>query len=97
MSGFRLSPLAVADIEEIWEYIAAENLAAAGRVRLALLEAFRLLSRNPGIGHKREDLTDHDVKFWPVYSYLIVYCPDKQPLEIVRVLHGARDIAPILE
>jgi antitoxin ParD1/3/4/toxin ParE1/3/4 len=37
------------------------------------------------------------VKFWPVYSYLIVYSPDTRPLEIVRVLHGARDIAPILE
>jgi antitoxin ParD1/3/4/toxin ParE1/3/4 len=72
MSGFRLSPLAASDVEDIWEYIAAENLTAAGRVRLALLEAFRLLSRNPEIGHRREDLTDHNVKFWPVYSYLIV-------------------------
>lgn len=97
MSGFRLSPRAVADIEEIWAYIAAENLSAAARVRLALLDACRKLSQNPGIGHRREDLTEHVVKFWPVYSYLIVYSPDQQPLEIVRVLHGARDIAPILE
>jgi antitoxin ParD1/3/4/toxin ParE1/3/4 len=97
MSGFRLSPLAASDIEEIWEYIAAENPDAATRVRLALLEAFRLLSRTPGIGHRREDLTEFDVKFWPVFSYLIVYSPDTHPLEIVRVLHGARDIAPILE
>ncbi|MDR3718326.1 MAG: type II toxin-antitoxin system RelE/ParE family toxin [Bryobacteraceae bacterium] len=96
MSGFRLSPLAATDIEEIWEYIAAENPTAATRVRLALLEALRLLSRTPGIGHRREDLTEHDVKFWPVFSYLIVYSPDTQPLEIVRVLHGARDIGPIL-
>jgi len=37
------------------------------------------------------------VRFWPVFSYLIVYDPLKKPVEIVRVLHGKRDVEEILE
>jgi hypothetical protein len=45
--------------------------------------------RTPGIGHTRQDLTDQPVKFWSVYSYLVVYDPESRPLTIVAVLHGA--------
>jgi plasmid stabilization system protein ParE len=36
------------------------------------------------------------VRFWAVFSYLIVYDPAKKPIEIVRVLHGKRDVKEIL-
>jgi antitoxin ParD1/3/4/toxin ParE1/3/4 len=36
------------------------------------------------------------VKFWPIYSYLIVYDPGTKPLQIIRVLHGMRDVEDIL-
>jgi hypothetical protein len=36
------------------------------------------------------------LRFWPVYSYLIVYRPDAEPLAVVRVLSGSRDVAEIL-
>lgn len=48
------------------------------------------------MGHRREDLTDKPVRFFPVYSFLIIYDPASTPLEIVRVLRGAQDIAVIL-
>jgi toxin ParE1/3/4 len=54
------------------------------------------LAEFPQLGHIRDDLTDLPVKFWPVYSYLIVYNPKSDPLEIVRVLSGALDIPEIL-
>jgi plasmid stabilization system protein ParE len=41
----------------------------------------------------REDLTDRPYRFWKVYSYLIIYRADTSPPRIVRVLHGARDVA----
>lgn len=44
----------------------------------------------PGIGHIRADLTDEDVRVWVVHRYLIVYRATSEPLEIVRVVHGAR-------
>jgi antitoxin ParD1/3/4/toxin ParE1/3/4 len=58
MNGFRLSPEATRDIEDIWEYIARDSIRAARRVRLGLLAACRRLAQHPGLGHRREDLTD---------------------------------------
>ena len=62
-----------------------------------LREAFRFLAANPEAGHRRPDLTDAPVKFWTVFSYLIVYDPAKRPTEVLNVLHGARDIASLLD
>jgi len=36
------------------------------------------------------------VRFFPVYSYLIVYRPATKPLQVVAVLHGRRDVEKIL-
>ena len=55
-----------------------------------------LLASAPGIGHWRPDLTSVDVRFFPVYSYLIVYRPGSKPLQVVSILHGARDVQRIL-
>ena len=55
-----------------------------------------LLGNEPGAGHVREDLTSRPVKFWPVYSYLIVYDPEAKPVQVIRVLHGMRDVEEIL-
>lgn len=96
MSGFRLAPEATQDIDGIWAYLVKESVPAARRVRLALLAACRQLSKHPGLGHRREDLTERPVLFWPVFSYLIIYNPATQPLEIVRVVHGAQDIPRLL-
>jgi len=96
MSSFRLAPEAARDIEEIWEYIARDSVRAARRVRLGLLAACRRLAQHPGLDHRREDLTDKPVLFWPVYSYLIIYNPATEPLEIVRILHGAQDLPRLL-
>jgi antitoxin ParD1/3/4/toxin ParE1/3/4 len=49
------------------------------------------------MGHLREDLTDEPVRFWSVYSYVIVYDPETQPLQILRILHGARDVRRVLD
>jgi hypothetical protein len=42
-------------------------------------------------------LTDRPVKFWGVYSCLVVYDPASSPLTVIAVLHGARDVAQILK
>jgi antitoxin ParD1/3/4/toxin ParE1/3/4 len=56
----------------------------------------RRLAEMPEMGHLREDLAEEPLRFWPVYSYLIIYRPDRNPLEVVRVLSGYRDIADLL-
>jgi antitoxin ParD1/3/4/toxin ParE1/3/4 len=95
--SYRLTERAEADVEAIADFIAADSIDAAMKVVLALEEAFVLLASRPGVGHARDDLTDRPLKFWSVYSYLVVYDPAADPLTIVTVLHGARDIAQVLK
>lgn len=98
MSHFVISPAARLDLEEIWNYYALElqNTDAADRIRDEIFAAFAKLARTPGMGHFRNDLAKEPVRFWHVPSFLIIYRAEKQPLEVVRVLHGARDVEAIL-
>jgi plasmid stabilization system protein ParE len=96
MQRFVLTAAARVDLSEIADYIREDNPAAARRVVSSLLEAMRELARSPGMGHFREDLTRRPFRFWSVYSYLIVYNTETQPLQILRILHSARDVKSIL-
>jgi len=96
MSEFVLTPAAEGDLLKILEYLEGDNPSAILRVVDALDEAMQLLADNPGIGHMRTDLTDADVRFWSVFKYLVIYRPETKPLEIVRVLHGRRDVKRLL-
>ena len=83
-------------LDDIWDYIADDNIEAADRVLDALENTMVKLAKNPRIGHWREDLTDKRHRFFLVYSYLIVYRHETKPLQIIRVLHAARDVQGIL-
>ncbi len=96
MKRYQLTPAAEADLGDILEYIRSDSPNAARRVLARIREAMRRLAEFPRIGHVREDLADKSLRFWPVYSYLIVYRPESRPLQIIRVLHGARDVRRIL-
>jgi plasmid stabilization system protein ParE len=50
------------------------------------------LAEFPGIGHLKQEANDDTLRFWSIYSYVIVYRENTNPLEILRVIHGARDI-----
>jgi plasmid stabilization system protein ParE len=92
VNDYVLSSGAELDLDEIWEYIAQDNIDAADRWIGKLFNAFEALTRTPGMGHKREDLTDYPILFWPVGAYLILYRLQGQRVEIVAVTQGARDI-----
>lgn len=97
MSRFLLTRVAREDLEEIHDFIFLDSPAAASKVRRALLEAMRNLAHNPRMGHLRDDLSDEPLRFWTVYSYLIVYRAETEPLEVVRVLHASRDVRNLLQ
>ena len=80
----------------LWEYIAADSVDAADRWMGKLFDAFEVLGRNPGMGHKREDLTTYPLLFWPVGAYLVIYRAEHLPIEIVAVTRGSRDIPAFL-
>lgn len=99
MSGYSLTPLAKADLFEIWSYIAEDNEDAADRVERAIYEACALMAEAPLRGHTRADLTSLPVRFWtlPRYTnYAVVYRPDTAPLQVIAVLHWKRDTVRLL-
>ena len=91
-----LSVDADVDLDDIWEYIAADSVDAADRWIGKLFDAFEALGDTPGMGHRRADLTAHSVLFWPVGAYLIIYRAERRPIEIVAVTQGSRDIPSFL-
>jgi toxin ParE1/3/4 len=90
MTGYAFHPEAEADINDIWEYIAADNPAAADRVTAEIEKALDNLVPFPGTGHRRPDLTSRPLRFIVVREYLIAYAPDEKPLWVVAVMHGRR-------
>ena len=97
MRRYILAPEAALDLVEIWRYL--ENKATveiADRVERAIREKIVFLASMPGAGHWRRDLTEESVRFFAVYSYLIVYRPETKPLQVVAILHGSRDVERIL-
>jgi len=99
MSGrYVLAPQAALDLFKIWLFVKDQaSLEMANRVESAIKERMSFLAGTSGAGHYRKDLTDESVKFFPVYSYLIVYRPETDPLQIASILHGRRDVEQILK
>lgn len=92
MARFWLARAAQRDLQDITAYLAQDNVEAAERVLVALERTFLDLADRPCSGHTREDLTDEDLRFWPVLHYLVVYDPNRSPIRVARVLHGRRDV-----
>ena len=97
MTRYLLTPAARGDMLELAEFIREDRPQAAAKVLRELREAMRRLAKSPEIGHLREDLADEPLRFWPVYSYLIIYRPHTRPIQILRVLHGSPDIRAVVE
>jgi antitoxin ParD1/3/4/toxin ParE1/3/4 len=94
---FVFAPDAEADVFQVWLYLLREaGRATADRVESEILDAFRDLAETPGRGHRRSDLTGHDVFFYAVYQYMVVYRIGT-PLEVLAVIHGKRDVKRTLK
>jgi plasmid stabilization system protein ParE len=100
MTAYVLTPLAKADILDIWAYIAENSETLADRVEQAIYDACAFLAEGPLRGHTRPDFTACPLRFWtPIRypNYTVVYRPETAPLQIVAVLHGRRNIRRILK
>lgn len=97
MERYLLTTDAQEDLAEIKAYLVQKGGKRLARYVLGQIrEALRLLGRTPEAGHRREDLTDASLKFWTVFSYLVVYDPAKRPIVILNIIHGSRDMLSIL-
>lgn len=89
------------DLEEIAEHIRRDSPRAALRFVDAAEATFQLIARMPHLGtlYEPDDPTLPVLRFLPIAKfrkYLIFYRPTPDGIEVVRVLHGARDIRGIL-
>lgn len=92
MSDFKLTPLARQDLLEIQSHFRAVSERLADHVVDQLIAMMQDLAENPGMGHRRDDLTPRDLRFQAVFRYLIVYRDDHDPITIVRIVHASRDV-----
>ncbi len=82
------------DLVEIAVYLYRYDPAAADRVLDAIEEKCQYLSDFPQIGRKREELAPA-LRSFPAGNYVIFYRPNPNGIEVIRVLHGARDLPPL--
>jgi toxin ParE1/3/4 len=88
-------PEAENDLEEIWWYIAQDSPNNADRFLDRIQERCLSLADFPQMGTSRDELKA-GLRSQPVGNYLIFYFPLDDGVNIVRVLHGSRDIGNLL-
>ncbi len=88
-------PRALQDLAEIWAYIAGDSVEHADAFTALIDRKFQALARRPVMGRGRPELVT-DLRSFVVGRYVIFYVPLSNGVEIVRVLHGARDLDAIL-
>jgi toxin ParE1/3/4 len=89
-----IRPRAQIDLAEIWEFIAEDSQARADSFLDRLDQSFHGLAGNPRIGRARGELSPN-LRSFPVGRHVIFYLALADGIEIVRVLHGARDLDAI--
>jgi toxin ParE1/3/4 len=65
---------------------------------MALTDAARLIGAYPGIGRPQPTLVGERYRIWSLanFPYLLIYDPVRRPPQVLRIVHGARDLPPLL-
>jgi toxin ParE1/3/4 len=79
------------DLIEIWEHVAADNPAAADALLDRIDDACSRLIDHPRLGPARDDIRP-GLRYLVVGDYLVLYRIIDEGIEIVRVVHGRRDL-----
>jgi toxin ParE1/3/4 len=88
-------PRAMVDLAEIWAFIADDSAEHADAFASLIDSKFEVLARQPNMGRRRPELAKN-IRSFVVGQYVIFYLPVRGGVQIVRVIHGARDIEAIL-
>jgi toxin ParE1/3/4 len=87
-------PLAELDLWEIWDYIADDSFERADDFLDLVEEKLRSLALTPGMGRRREELLP-GLQSFPVGNYVVFYRAIADGIDVIRILHGSRDIEEI--
>jgi toxin ParE1/3/4 len=98
MNRYTIAPRADADLRAIWDYIAIQNNSpeTARKFLERLSEKFVLLAASPLMGELRDDLRP-GLRIFAAESYIILYYPLSDGVEIVGIVHGARDYESLFQ
>jgi toxin ParE1/3/4 len=96
------TPQAWRDVVELASFIAEDNLDAAERFLDAVEQTFALLASMPMMGRmcEFESPQAQGLRMWRIRGferYLVFYRPIDKGINVVRVLHGSRDIERLFE
>lgn len=85
----------VADLREIWNYIARDSEFYADKWIRELNEHIEYIGKHNGRGRPRPELRD-GLRSSSLKEHVVFYrCLEEQTgIEVVRILHSARDISP---
>src|SRR5688500_4309875 len=97
MSRYILTEQAEQDLNDIWDYIADQDVEQADAVVREIRDAFELLAAMPGAGHRRRDVRDERYRFWRANRFIIAYFRDTRPLQIIRIVGGHREFRRIFK
>jgi len=89
-----ISPQAREDLFDIWFYIAEDSTINADRFIDKLTKKYHWLTEFPEVGVVRNDLVKN-IQTFPVDKYMLYYKTTDKTLELVRILHGSRNIDQI--
>jgi toxin ParE1/3/4 len=90
-----------ADIDEIADFIAQDTLDAGRRFYDAVWHDLQRLAEMPRMGARRRSSQPRlvNLRSWPVSgyrNYLILYLASDDGIEVLRIIHGARDVDRIV-
>lgn len=81
------------DLFEIVSYIASRDPRAATRLSDEIDRTCTLLADSPGAGQSRDELRP-GIRFIPIGNYLVFYREKPDGVQIIRIIHGARNYGP---
>lgn len=87
----KILPAAKQDLDDIWSFIAQDSVSSADRVIDRITAMARLTMDQPQMGSPRSELGD-GVRVMVVGAYLVFYRTAPSVIEVIRVLHGRRDL-----
>ncbi len=90
------TPQAEGDLLDIWSYIATRNPQAADEVLELIQQKCRLIAEFPNMGANRSELRP-GVRSITVGNYVVFYRSTANEIEVLRVLHGARDLPSLFD
>lgn len=96
MATVLITPLAQEDLSDIWGYAAETSVERADRLLDLINEKCQMLAEYPEMGRARHELLVN-LRSFTVKNYVIFYQPITDGIEVLRVLHGARDVDSVFD